>query len=133
MSDIDGIRQTAREYAQAFQQGDLDRMETLLTEDFIAMPADQPAFRGRDVVFEQIRNDLETMTIVELSFEVEEVESSGNFACAIGRSHAELIMTEEPDTPVKIDGKFLWILRKSDDGRWLLARDSCSGNGSAAE
>ncbi|TWT55480.1 RNA polymerase factor sigma-70 [Thalassoglobus neptunius] len=133
MSDIDGIRQTAKDYAQAFQQGDLDRMATILTEDFIAMPPDQPAFRGRDCVLEQIRNDLKTMTIVSLNFEVEEVETSSNLACAIGRSRAELIMTEDPDTPVEMNGKFLWILRKTDDGRWLLARDSCSGNGPGSE
>ncbi len=122
--DVREISKFAEEYARAFQRRDVAAICQLLANDFVAMTADKPPIRGRDAVRAELTNDLAGLEIDEIVFECEQIVVTGEWAWAAGLSR---VMLNFDGDISQIDGKFLWILRRTPEG-WRLVRDSASSH-----
>jgi uncharacterized protein (TIGR02246 family) len=117
--DERSIRTLVATWMTATQRGDLQTVLDLMADDVIFMvPGQQPfgkeAFAAaspsmKNVRFEG-RNDIEELNVL------------GNWAYL--RNHIDLTITPEHGVPMHRQGYTLTILRKQEDGRWVLARDA---------
>lgn len=121
---MDTIEQFAKDYGAAYESGNVDRILSLMTDDFVALTPDKPVLVGKETVARELESDLGSMDVQKLEFKHEEVVETGQWAYAWGRSEAVVKLGGEDLT---VDGKYLWILRKTPDG-WKLARDSAHGD-----
>lgn len=121
------IHELALAYGQAFESGDVEQIMPLVTDDFVALTPDKPPLVGREAVRKEIEADLNAMKVLKLQFNHEEVVIEGDLAYAWGMSIGEVIVGQEEES-IEINGKYLWIVRRQDDGSWKLARDSANGD-----
>jgi uncharacterized protein (TIGR02246 family) len=115
-SKIDELTDTAMKAAIA---KDFATWASIFMEDAVISPPNQPAVKGRAA----IRVWLEKLPpISDFKLHNEKVEGREDLAYIIGT----YTMTMEPPGapgPIKDSGKFVTVLRKQADGRWLGAVD----------
>ncbi len=125
--DAVAIRALAERFGSGFVAGDPDAVARCVTEDFIAMTPGEPAVQGRDVVRAKVAQDLATMAVRELAFDVQELHVQGDWAWARAASRATVMLRASKEVR-EIRGKTLWIFRRGADGAWRIARDASSGD-----
>ncbi len=108
------IRQSAAQYADAFNRGDVDALISQYAQDAIYEEGSGPVLKGR----EQIRNKLE-QTFAEspgmrMSIEVKSIRFLRNRAIEIG------VATLTPQEGEPIIAPYRAIHAKQQDGRWLM-------------
>jgi uncharacterized protein (TIGR02246 family) len=117
--DEQAIRELVRTWMTASQQGDLDTVLGLMTEDVVFMTPGREPF-GKEA-FRRQSAALHDVTIAGSS-DIRELKVLGDWAYI--RNHIEMTMTAPGQEPVRRQGYTLTILRKEADGRWRLARDA---------
>ena len=118
------IHEFAVNYGRAFESGDVEQIMELITDDFVALTPDKPALVGRAAVRKEIVSDLAQMNVLRLQFIHQDVVVADQWAFAWGLSDGEVSIGQET---ASIEGKYLWVLKLHEDGRWKLARDSAHG------
>jgi uncharacterized protein (TIGR02246 family) len=117
-SDEQAIRALIDDWARATAANDIDTVLGLMADDVLFLtPGNEPfgkqafeeASRGRDVE-------------VEAAIEIEELEVLGDHAWM--RNRLTVTMTPPDAAPTRRSGYTLTILRKTADGRWVIARDA---------
>ena len=117
--DVAAIRATLDMYVQYGLSGDWDSWVTLFTEDTIIMLPNAPILQGR----EAYKEFMEAYPVItEITLPVVEVDGYGDLAFARGTYSVKIEMEGVPE-PIQDRGKYLCILRKQEDGSWLIARD----------
>jgi len=117
--DERSIRTLVATWMTATQRGDLQTVLDLMADDVIFMvPGQQPfgkeAFAAASRSMKNVRFEGRT--------DIEELNVLGNWAYL--RNHIDVTITPEHGAPVRREGYTLTILRKQEDGRWVLARDA---------
>ena len=117
--DERSIRTLVATWMTATQRGDLQTVLDLMADDGIFMvPGQQPfgkeAFAAASRSMKHVR--------FEGRSDIEELNVLGNWAYL--RNHIDVTITPEHGPPVRREGYTLTILRKQEDGRWVLARDA---------
>jgi ketosteroid isomerase-like protein len=102
-----------------------------LTEAFYAgeavvMPQDHPPVSGKGPIVE-FWNGMFKVGLRKADLETQQVESSGDQACEIGKY--TLTFAAEGAEPTKAEGKYLVVLKRQQDGSWKVIADMFSGNG----
>ena len=117
--DERAIRNLVDTWMSATRAGDIETVLNLMADDVIFMVAGQTPF-GKEAFAAAFRG----MTNVRFGGQshIEELKVLGNWAYL--RNYIEMTITPEPGAPVHRAGYTLTILRKQEDGRWVLARDA---------
>ena len=122
---IDEATQTAMKAALA---KDFATWAALFLEDAVVNPPNEPAVKGR----EAIRAWLEKFPpITEFKLNNVKVEGCEDLAYVLGTYTMTIAPPGSPG-PVKDSGKFVTVLRRQPDGRWLVAVDMFSSDLPAA-
>jgi uncharacterized protein (TIGR02246 family) len=117
--DERAIRSLVDTWMLATRNGDIETVLTLMADDVIFMVPGQKPF-GKEAFAAASRG----MTNVRFDGQshIEELKVVGTWAYL--RNHIEMTITPEQGAPVRRAGYTLTILRKQEDGRWVLARDA---------
>ena len=122
---IDEATQTAMKAALA---KDFATWAALFLDDGVLNPPNEPAVKGRTA----IRAWLEKFPpITEFKLKNEKVEGREDLAYVLGTYNMTIIPPGAPG-PVKDYGKFVTVVRRQADGRWLVAVDMFSSDIPAA-
>lgn len=115
------------EYASSLMDGDIDRWLSLWTEDGIQMPPDEPPVVGKERIRERNQAVADQFTFDDMEIQNAEVASAGDWAYARGTYTATLLPRGE-GIPIRVDGKYMSILRRQPDGSWRIHRDIFNSN-----
>jgi len=117
--DERAIRDLVVTWMAASQAGDLKTVLSLMTDDVVFMvPGREPFGKEAFAAASQGMKDVR----MQGTSDIREIEVLGDWAYL--RNYLELTITPPGGEPVRRAGYTLTILRKSPDGRWLLARDA---------
>ena len=118
---IDDVTQTAVNAALA---RDFATWAALFLDDAVVNPPNEPAVKGRAA----IRAWLEKFPpITEFKLKNEKVEGRDDLAYLLGTYTMTITPSGAPG-PVKDSGKFVTVVRRQPDGRWLCAVDMFSSD-----
>jgi ketosteroid isomerase-like protein len=104
-----------RDYERAWHAKNAEALARLFTKDGFVMGNGAPPARGREAIRRAYARSGGPLVLRALAFETE--KSIGYIVGAFGRS------AETGDT-----GKFVLLLRRGNDGRWMIAADIDSSN-----
>jgi uncharacterized protein (TIGR02246 family) len=120
-ADVAAIEALLQQYGSVVTTGDLDAWLALWIEECVVMPPEMPAVYGKDnlraLQAPSFENFKWSMTV-----NTQEVKVSGNLAFARG-TYSAMLTPKGGGAPQKVEGKFLSILERQNDGTWKLARD----------
>jgi uncharacterized protein (TIGR02246 family) len=123
-SDEAAIRDLWQTYQTARVEGDADTWLNLWHEEGIQMPPGTPA-RGFDLVEEGVRASFAPGVVSSMEIDPQEIQVLDDWAYARGvYTSARTVDGQE----VEVDGKFMTILRRQDDGSWKIYRDIFNSN-----
>lgn len=110
------------DYLQAVNRGDPDGLAVLYTEDAIRIGANGRPIEGRDDIrlfaaADYADNDW------EMQLHVVESEYSGDLAFVRGTYAFTLISKDDASTVFQSVGKWMDVMRRGEDGSWLIARE----------
>ncbi len=116
-ADMEAIKGLEDEVMKAFNEGDLERYLSLLTDDVVWMAPTQPSDIGKEAVKNWIRFDLNTY---DVTITVEEVQVLGDWAFMrdiwIGTG-----TQKESDEKFEFNNKGLYLVRRQPDNTWKLS------------
>ncbi len=125
--DVAAIKTANDAYVQAALEGGMEATTEFYTEDTIMVVAQGPMIQGREALKEE-RKALSkaSATVTTFNQTIVKIDGRDNLAFVLGTAY--LTMTAEglpePMEPMEFTGKFLQILRKQEDGSWLIAIDT---------
>ena len=112
-------------YETARVAGDAEAWLGLWDEGGVQMPPGMPA-RGKDVLVVGVPKAFEAMPASAMEITPAETVIMGDWAFSRGNYTAT--QTVQGST-VEVDGKFMTIFRRQDDGSWKIYRDIFNSNG----
>lgn len=119
--DVRAIHELYADWFGAMEEGDVDRILSLVTDEVILKGGGGPAVRGRDALAVALRDFLDEFT-EEVEYSVDEVEVAGEWAWA-RIDESTRIVPKDGRPPVTVTGMHLAVLRRDDGGGWRVARD----------
>ncbi len=117
--DERAIRDLVADWMAASKAGDTQKVLSLMADDMLfTVPGQEPFGK------ESFRAMSEGMKGVQMegSADIRELEIDGDWAWL--RNYIDVSITPPDGKPVRRSGYTLSILRKEQDGRWLLFRDA---------
>jgi len=111
------LGQMNRDFAAALNARDAKAAAALYTEDAVLIPPGEPLVRGREAIEEYWRGAIESGGVRDVSVETMDALSSGS----LGYETGSFVLTANgPDGEAVIDrGRYIELLRREPDGRWL--------------
>jgi uncharacterized protein (TIGR02246 family) len=119
--DVAAIRDLGeREIVEALLAEDWDHFVATFTEDAVRMPPNEPLHQGRETIREWAEANWGPLTLTEFTQTMLSIDGRGDLAYVRGSYSAT---SEVPgfSEPVSDVGKVVAIMRRQDDGRWLIA------------
>ena len=120
--DHDAIGALIGNWMRETRAGNIDAVLALMAPDAMFLVPGQPPMQGRDAFAAGLRTVLSHSAIDAVS-EIEEIEIAGDMAYCRTRLTVT-ITSKHGELPLERRGHTLTILRKGEDGRWLLTRDA---------
>jgi len=114
--DVAAIRASTEAYLQAWKSGDDAALAALFTEDGILMPPNESAIQARDAI--RAWEDLPPP--IEANLTIVEIDGRGDLAYVRGTYTDTYKAIDKPGL-IQDTGKYIEILRKQQDGSWLIA------------
>jgi len=113
------IRELVEGWIAASKAGDLPALMDMMTDDVIFMTPGRPQFGKAEFAA-----DSERMkgAVIDGRAEIREIEVFGPRAYI--RNHIQVELTLHGQTPRRMSGYAMSVLRKDADGRWRIARDA---------
>jgi uncharacterized protein (TIGR02246 family) len=125
-SGSDAVTAIWKEYSASLNAGDINRWLALWTDNGIQMPPDEPPVVGKERIRARNKAALDRFAF-DIGISNQEVEVAGNWAYARGTYKATLTPKQGGKT-IPIDGKYMTILARQDDGSWRIHRDIFNSN-----
>jgi uncharacterized protein (TIGR02246 family) len=119
---VDSVRLA---YMNAYNAGNVGAVAALYTEDALSYQGDQPPLSGRAAVSQTLTAELARSPGARLDIGATRVEGDDDMAIVAGPFSVRM---GAGDSALTMNGKYVVVLRKSDDGRWLIAYNSSSLN-----
>ena len=106
-----------RDFAAALNAKDANAAAAQYTEDAVLIPPGEPLVRGRQAIEEYWRGAIEVGGVRDVSVETMDALSSGS----LGYETGSFVLTATgPDGEAVTDrGRYVEVLRREPDGRWL--------------
>lgn len=106
-----------RDFAAALNAKDARAAAALYTEDAVLIPPGENLVRGRQAIEEYWRAAIEQGGVRDVSVETMDALSSGSLGYETG---SFVLTVDGPDgEPVVDRGRYIELLRRGPDGRWL--------------
>jgi uncharacterized protein (TIGR02246 family) len=117
--DTHQIRELVDSWIAASKAHDLRALMDMMTDDVVFMTPGRAPFGKAEFAA-----DVERMkgVAIDARAEVQEIEVFGPRAYV--RSHVRVELTSPGQTPKRVSGYAMSVLRKEADGRWRIARDA---------
>lgn len=116
------IRDVIANWHKASAAGDVTEVLNLMAEDVVFLAPGQPPMRGR-LAFAEVFQEVLKRFRIESSAVIHEIEIAGDWAYMW--SHLKVTMTPlHEGSAMQRAGYTLTILRKQQDGAWVIARDA---------
>lgn len=116
------LGELAARYLQAVNRGDADGLAVLYTEDAVRLPSDGRRIEGRDAIRLFAAADYADADW-DMQLRVDESEYSGDLAFVRGTYALTLTSKEDPSIVYQEVGKWMDVMRRGEDGSWLIARE----------
>ena len=116
--------------AAAVNDGNLDRLVSLWTDDSVQLPPDGPLRVGKEQIWAAMQPLFDRFITSNMIIHTEEVQIFGDRAYAYGIFSFERI-PKKGGEKMCFSGNFLDILAKQADGSWKIAVDCHNINGSS--
>lgn len=113
--DVTAIREFAAAYRDAALAQDFESLAALYTPDGVRNPPNAPPAEASP---SSLRAGYQGVT--ELENAPDRIEGRGDLAHARG-SYSITVASEGVDAPISDTGHYVAILRKQEDGRWLMS------------
>ena len=122
--DVAAIKTANDAYVQAALEGGMEATTEFYTEDTIMVVAGGPMIQGREALKEE-RKALSkaSATVTAFNQTIVKIDGRDNLAFVLGTVSITMEAEGLPE-PMQVTGKFLQILRKQEDGSWLIAIDT---------
>ncbi len=117
--DARQIRELVNSWIAASKAGDLPTLMDMMTDDVLFMTPGRPPFGKAEFAADSER--MKGVTI-DARAEVQEIEVFGPRAYI--RNHIQVELTFPGQTPKRMSGYAMSVLRKETDSRWRIARDA---------
>ena len=117
--DARQIRELVDSWIAASKAGDLPTLMDMMTDDVLFMTPGRPPFGKAEFAADSER--MKGVTI-DARAEVQEIEVFGPRAYI--RNHIQVELTFPVQTPKRMSGYAMSVLRKETDSRWRIARDA---------
>lgn len=119
-ADEAAIRAFARDWADAYNSGDADRLANMYWEGAVLQPPNAPAAVGRDAIRSYLKADSAGLKAAGLTLVMpgDSVDVAGDLAYEAGN----FTITDASGNTVDT-GKYLGVFQKK-DGKWLYIRDT---------
>ncbi len=121
------LNELVANYLQAVNRGDADGLAVLYTEDAIRMQSNSKAKVGRDAIRLFAAADYADADW-DLQLHVEESEYSGELAFVRGTYALGISPKDTPSEVYQELGKWMDVMRRQEDGSWLIAREISNRN-----
>jgi uncharacterized protein (TIGR02246 family) len=125
-NDVETITAISAARAQAFNDGNAAAIAVYFTDDAYLMAPGSETLRGRDAIkdyYQKIFDEYHT----ELESGYEEVKVDGELAYGRGFAKVRLHPKSGGD-PITSTSKYLNILERQTDGKWMTTHDIWNGN-----
>ncbi len=116
------IRNLVAHWHGATAAGDIEAVVRLMEKDVVFLGAGRPPMKGRSA-FEQALRGLLSSHRIESSWEIQEIEVSGDLAYCWSLLNV-CVTPKAAGGPAIRSGSALTILRKQKDESWLVSRDA---------
>ena len=120
-SDLAAITEFNQRYLQAINDGDIEALSDLTTDDHVLLAPNARPLAGRTANIDAMRRAFEQFKIDE-SWDPVETEVSGDWAWQRG-SYQVVATPKAGGTARSVTGNFLRIYQRQDDGSWRMTRD----------
>ena len=124
MPDDRAIRDVIDSWYRAMELGDVSGLLTLVTPDVIVKVPELEPIVGRQALGQALSAFFDTHSET-VEFTVEEIEISGPLAFSRVREAATISSRSGAETDL-VNGMHFTVLRRQQDGEWLIARDISS-------
>lgn len=115
------------EYEASLSAGDVDRWVDLWSEEGIQLPPGEPPVVGKEAIRARNKAALTDLFDITMSITNEEVQVGADWAVARGVYTATLTPKAGGDD-VLVDGKYMTLLQRQEDGSWKIYRDIFNSN-----
>jgi uncharacterized protein (TIGR02246 family) len=119
--DKQAIRQLVADWLQASKKGDTAKVLSLMADDVVFLVAGRPPMRGK-AEFAASQAALQNVDM-DANSEIQEIEVLGDWAY-IWTKLSVVMTPRDGGGPVKHEGYTLSILRKQQQGAWVMFRDA---------
>ncbi len=119
-SDLAAISRLREAYVTAHNDGDADRLIELWTDDAVFMPMDEPTFTGKEAVRDHYQEFFDQVPS-QIAVASDETQVAGDWAFERGTERVTM-EAERGRESVRMNLKYLCILRRQTDGSWKYAR-----------
>ena len=117
--DVAAIKAAHDAFVQALMTGGWAAVMEFYTEDAVFMPPNAPKVQGKEAM-KTFSNMWPPVTAFDLT--IEDIDGRDDLAYVRG-AYSQTIALEEAPEPVQDKGKFVEIMRKQEDGSWLISID----------
>ena len=112
------IKETDAQFAETYNRGDLDALETIHENDAMMLAPDSPLTVGGSEAVVQGYRDMWDAGWRNLSLSSVKIDSDGNLAYNVGK--AEFDVPTKDGTTKRIAAKYVDIYRRGEDGLWKI-------------
>jgi ketosteroid isomerase-like protein len=116
--DLATLRGLVDEWVRNCLNANWDKMASLLTDDVVFLPPNEPIVQGRNAVRSWFNN---FPPIKAFAATLEDAEGRGDLAEA--RGTFRLNLEPSPGQQIEMTGKWVALYRKQPNGSWLCALD----------
>lgn len=116
------IRSLIANWQIASEEGDIDRLHTMMSDDVVFLMPGQAPMRGKDTFIAAFREGMQHFRI-ESEGKIEELQVDDDVAYCW--THLSVTVTPHRNgLPMKRSGNTLTILRKQHGNHWVIVRDA---------
>jgi ketosteroid isomerase-like protein len=125
--DVAAIRKlTEQDFTALAAAHDFEGVGGLLTENAVMMPFGEPAQEGKATIIDVLDRNWGVLPIAEFTQQSVKIDGRGDLAYARGTYTIRVQGEGMPE--IRDQGKYLVILEKQPDGRWLVSTAAYSRN-----
>ncbi len=122
--DVAAIKTANDAYVQAALEGGMEATTEFYTKDTIMVAQGGIMIQGREALKEERKAlSKESATVTAFNQTIMKIDGRDNLAFVLGTFYTTMA-AESFTEPMQVTGKFLQILRKQEDGSWLIAIDT---------
>jgi len=119
--DVEAIKTAFAEWVAVAEAGDADAYSNFITDEAVYLGPGGPAVVGKEAIHAFVAEFLDGWNFSFPTWTTDEVIVSGDLA--VHRySGVAILSPKEGGEVVELDRKYMDVLRRQADGRWLVAR-----------